>query len=274
MEMKTKTVCIYHADCLDGFASAYIVHSVMPEAEFVPGVYGNDPPDVAGALVYIVDFSYPRDVLLRMAERASRIVILDHHKTAKINLVNLPDNVEVVFDMDKSGARLTWEYFLPNNLVPKWVYQVEDRDLWRFALPGTREVTAALFSYPYDFDVWAEVTRQPYYLLAEAGEHLLRDHDQEVKKLLTHARFMRIGGIEVPVVNTIKKYASDVGSLLSIDKPFAATYFDTGNIREFSLRSSPDGVDVSLVAEMYGGGGHKHASGFRISIAEAQKLEL
>ena len=56
--------------------------------------------------------------------------------------------------------------------------------------------------------------------------------------------------------------------------PFAATYFDTGNIREFSLRSSPDGVDVSLVAEMYGGGGHKHASGFRISIAEAQKLEL
>ena len=34
--------------------------------------------------------------------------------------------------------------------------------------------------------------------------------------------------------------------------------------RVFSLRSTEEGLDVSEIAKQYGGGGHKHASGFRV----------
>ena len=57
-------------------------------------------------------------------------------------------------------------------------------------------------------------------------------------------------------------------------KPFAACYWDTPKGRVFSLRSSDDGADVSEVAKQYGGGGHRNASGFTVSFAQAQAFEL
>jgi nanoRNase/pAp phosphatase (c-di-AMP/oligoRNAs hydrolase) len=32
----------------------------------------------------------------------------------------------------------------------------------------------------------------------------------------------------------------------------------------FSLRSTEEGLDVSEIAKLYGGGGHKHAAGFKV----------
>ena len=40
--------------------------------------------------------------------------------------------------MEKSGARLAWEHFYPNEPLPWPLRHVEDQDLWRFALPATR----------------------------------------------------------------------------------------------------------------------------------------
>src|SRR5688572_16804381 len=147
-----KPLCIYHGNCADGFTSAWVVRKNLPEAEFHAGVYQDAPPDVTDRDVYLVDFSYKRDVLLEMAERARWITILDHHKTAEADLRDLPDNVASVFDMERSGARITWDHFYYIK-PPQTLLHVEDRDLWRFALPRTREIQANIFSYPYDFDV-------------------------------------------------------------------------------------------------------------------------
>lgn len=54
--------------------------------EFVPGVYGQEPPDVAGKDVVLVDFSYKYDVLAELAWRAKSIIVLDHHKSAAEDL--------------------------------------------------------------------------------------------------------------------------------------------------------------------------------------------
>jgi hypothetical protein len=40
----------------------------------------------------------------------------------------------------------------------------------------------------------------------------------------------------------------------------------------FSLRSSANGLDVSEIARSFGGGGHRHAAGFRLSFDEAAAL--
>src|SRR3977135_3523236 len=87
------TLCIYHAFCADGFGAAWVVRRALGvDVEFHPASYGQEPPDVTGRDVIMVDFSYKRPVLEDMAKGAHSILILDHHKTAVEDLAgfNVP----------------------------------------------------------------------------------------------------------------------------------------------------------------------------------------
>ena len=56
-------------------------------------------------------------------------------------------------------------------------------------------------------------------------------------------------------------------------QPFAVCYWDTLQGRVFSLRSTDDGMDVSEIAKQYGGGGHRNAAGFTVSLDRAREFE-
>ena len=263
-----KALCIYHAHCADGFGAATIVHQALgaTAVDFHPGFYNAPPPDVQGRDVWMVDFSYKRPVLVRLAAQARRIVVLDHHRSAAADLVDLPANIETVFNLDKCGAMLAWEYF-HRSPPPPLIQHIQDRDLWRFALPGTREIHAALMSYPADFARWTGFLQDPGALvtLIAEGTALERQRRLDLSTLLPHCqRRMIIGGVTVPVANLPPFLASDAGHLMSQGEPFAACYLDGPEGRRFSLRSSADGLDVARIAEQYGGGGHPHAAGFTV----------
>lgn len=295
-----ETVCIYHGNCADGFTAAWAVWKRFGDAiEYYPGVHGEQPPEVSGKRVIIVDFSYSEATLREMARIARSIVILDHHKTAAEALDWMPKAVirEGVdpwlhhtgfdgnflelqghpacvawFDMEKSGARLTWEFFHPNTDVPRLVEHVEDRDLWRFQLSGTREIQAAVFSFEYTFENWDHLATQcngyGWDELYQQGAAIERKHAKDVRELLAVTkREMVIGGYAVPVANLPYTMASDGAGEMAQGEPFAATYYDAPGGRFFSLRSrGEDGMDVSVIAKNYGGDGHKNAAGFRTAI--------
>lgn len=287
----SKVLCIYHANCADGFGAAWVVRRALDDVEFHPGVYGEDPPDVTGRDVLMVDFSYKRPVIEAMAKAAHSILILDHHKTAAADLNGfnrappwgvwraaneggqLSQNVRVValFDMERSGAGLTWDYFNPGKPRPALIDHIEDRDLWRFNLPRTREIQAAIFSYPYDFGIWddliARCDRQhDGWDLAIEGEAIERKHHKDIAELLkVGQRRMIIAGHDVPVCNLPYTLSSDAGHAMGRGEKFAACYMDTPAGRVFSLRSAPDGIDVSDIAKLFGGGGHKNAAGFTVA---------
>ncbi len=270
------TICIYHGNCADGFGAAWVVKKALGDSvSFHHGVYQNGPPDVTDQDVLLVDFSYKRPVLLEMAEKAKSILILDHHKTAAADLVDLPSNVRTVFDMERSGARITWDNFFPNDPPPPLLLHIEDRDLWRFKLPWTREIQANVFSYPYDFDVWERLMKEPIEALAKEGYAIERKHFKDIAELLgVCTRRMVIGGYNVPIANLPYTLTSDAGHSLLKGEPFAGCYWDTPQGRVFSLRSTDEGVDVSEIAKQYGGGGHRNASGFRMDYAAAQAFEV
>lgn len=269
------SMCIYHGNCADGFGAAWVVRKALGDIEFHPGKYQEAPPDVAGKDVVLVDFSYQRPALLEMAEKANSILILDHHKTAAEDLVDLPANVTCKFDMSRSGAMLTWDHFFPNEAPPTLLLHIEDRDLWRFALQNTRQIQANLFSYPYDFQVWDELMAADVSALVAEGNAIERKHFKDLRELLgVTTRDMVIGGHRVPVANLPYTMSSDAGHEMAKGRPFAACYWDTPEGRVFSLRSSADGVDVSEVAKQYGGGGHRNASGFKVSFAAAAAFEV
>ncbi len=271
-------ICIHHAPCADGFTAAWAIRSRWPDIEFHPGVYGEAPPDVRDKNVLIVDFSYKRPVLVEMGKTARSITVLDHHKSAQADLEGFPNigfgdpgdgNIQTYFNMDKSGARLAWEYAQPNREAPMLVKYVEDRDLWKFTIPGTREVAAEIFSHPYDFAEWDALaakleTDDGRRSVIEAGEAIERKHHKDCAELLAiSTREMLIGGFRVPVANIPYTMSSDAANTLAEGHPFGACYYDNSDgKRVFSLRSKPEGEDVSLVAVGYGGGGHARAAGF------------
>jgi oligoribonuclease NrnB/cAMP/cGMP phosphodiesterase (DHH superfamily) len=269
------SMCIYHGNCADGFGAAWTVRKALGEIEFYAGKYQEPPPDVTGKDVVMVDFSYKRPVLLEMAAKANSILILDHHKSAAEDLIDLPANVQTVFDMDRSGARIAWDHFFPDLPPPILLLHIEDRDLWRFALQNTREVQANVFSHPYDFQVWDELMQTPPEKLIADGLAIERKHFKDVNELLgVVVRDMNIGGHRVPVANLPYTMTSDAGHQMAIGKPFAACYWDTPTGRVFSLRSVDGGEDVSVIAAIYGGGGHRNAAGFQVSFDVAADFEV
>lgn len=313
-----KPICIYHGNCADGFGAAWAVRQALGDIEFHPGVYQSPPPDVTGRVVVMVDFSYKRDVLLEMARNAYGVLVLDHHKSAvedlkadsnyivdmgeytgRLSWQRFMDNVMqdrcegapygrvyTIFDQNKSGAGLAWDFFHDDAPRPALLNRIEDRDLWRFHFPDTRAVQAAVFSYPYDFDTWDLLFKADLSVLRTEGEAIERKHHKDIAELVkAFRREMCIGGHWVPVANLPYTLTSDAGHLMCepyaspnlqgdmVTPPFAACYWDTPDGRVFSLRSRDEGMDVSEVAKQYGGGGHRNASGFRVTFEKAREFE-
>jgi oligoribonuclease NrnB/cAMP/cGMP phosphodiesterase (DHH superfamily) len=269
------TVCIYHHNCADGFSAAWVVRRALGElVQFVPGVYQTMPPfeAVVDKDVIFVDFSYKRPMMEQIVERAKSVTVLDHHKTAEEDLRDLK-GAKVTFDMNRSGATITWGHFFPNDPMPRLLAHIEDRDLWRFKLPGTREIQAAVFSYEYKFEIWDNMMQADTMNLFAQGVAIERKHHKDIAELVTAGKHrMKLLDYDVPAVNLPYIFSSDAGHLMAQGEPFAVCYWDTPEGRVFSLRSTDEGIDVSVVAKAYGGGGHRNAAGFRVPFLRAAEL--
>lgn len=257
-----KTLILYHANCLDGFGAAYAAWRKFGDsADYLPVNYGNPPPDVSGKEVYILDFSYPREVLIQMHANAESLLVLDHHRTAQANLEGLDF---AVFDMERSGCVMAWEYFFPCAPVPLMLLLIQDRDLWRFERLATKAFCEALRGLvAMDFEAWDDALHQCK-SLTQQGEALLQVFDADIQALLPRQHPWNHDGITGLAVNALPKYASELGNKLAqASGTFGLVYSYDGASKQwhYSLRSIGD-FDVSEIAKVFGGGGHKNAAGF------------
>lgn len=274
----SNTLVIYHGNCADGFTSAWVVSKIHPDAEFYAGFYQNPPPDVTGKVVYIVDFSYKRPVMEEIVSKALKVIHIDHHDTAIKDMAGFEaPNFETYYSPEntESGAMLAWKYFYPNIEVPAFIKHIDDRDRWQFKLPGTREIQANVFSYDYTFENWDMLFNQDLDEQIREGTAIERKMAKDIRELMgVVVRRMVIAGHNVPVANIPYQFGSDMCHALAKNEPFAAYYYDKPSGREFGLRSVEGGIHVGNIATLYGGGGHEHASGFRLSYEEAEKFEI
>lgn len=275
----SNAVVLYHDSCADGFTAAYVCWRELGDsAKYIPVQYGQPLPDIGDASdIYIVDFSYPKDVLIELASRESvfKVVVLDHHKTAQAALAdtdNAVPGLHVVFDMDRSGAMLAWDYWRGGFPAPQLVQYVQDRDLWQWKLADSREISAAISIELKTFEIWSLLSTQMELasglrFMRDRGAAILQAQQTYVSGLASKACFVEIAGHFVPAVNSLL-FQSEIGEELCKQHPesaFGAIWFCQKLGEEtWSLRSR-NGFDVSAVAKHYGGGGHAAAAGFRVS---------
>jgi len=255
---------LYHAECLDGFGAAWAVWKRFPAAQFIPVKHGCPPPSgLAGRHILIVDFSYARATLEAIAAESASLLVLDHHITAEKALAGLPFTY---FDQTKSGAVLAWEWAHQTD-APWLPRYIQDKDLWQWALPLSREINAALNSYPFDFKLWDGLQQQA---LEAEGTAILRYENETVAKIVAHAVLFPFQGETVPVVQSAV-LTSQIGERLGREYPasrFCVIWHDKDGRRYYSLRSRADGADVAAIATTFGGGGHTHAAGFSVPLAD------
>lgn len=256
---------IYHANCNDGFGAAWCAwRKFNVLAQYRPMHYGGTPPDVTGQHVYILDFSFPLAAMRDLQKQAASLLVIDHHKTAREDLAPLVAEGLAEFDMARSGATMAWRYFFPNAPRPWFLDYIEDRDLWRHALPRTRELNAVINLWPHDFTFWdAMYEANDMESAIEDGAAICRYIDYYVKSVSSQARLIDFAGYRnVPCVNAPGVAISELLHELARGSTFALGWFQRGDGKyQYSLRSVGD-FDVSEVARQFGGGGHRNAAGF------------
>lgn len=266
--------CIYHNDA-DGCAAAAVIQMAFQseKIDFIPAQYEDDSPDCTGEKVIIVDFSYPLEILDKIKKQAVSLRLYDHHASASEMLMSVD---YATFDINKSGATLVWSAFFPHIPTPLFLQYIEDRDLWKFRLPDSKEHSVGLQSYPLNVDDYAgyiedESSVQKF---KNDGKVILRYQEIQIEKVLSQpVAFCEMAGHIVPCVNHTDSFTlSEVLHRLSDGHPFSAGYFDIGQKRVYSLRSMEGGIDVKSVAMKYGGGGHKHAAGFSVKTGEMKMI--
>lgn len=286
-----KTVVMYHSKCFDGtMAAAGALHAIhkgtlakdtkmiyisYPQATFDKFFGGNGHYIKAyGAEKYIfVDFCPPEDVVVELVRRGHQVVILDHHKTAEANVGHLKDleGVEIIFDSSRSGASISWQYFA--DWIPSLVKYVEDRDLWKWQLPQTKEVIAWL-------SATAETNNPESYLEAcesfhhdevtpmQVGAYLVKEMNCRVEEMASRFRYAEIEGFGRGAFVNAPVYQSEVCEYIyeRYPVPFVIAYAVTKegqvSVSARSKKGAAHAVDVAAMAEnLFGGGGHHNAAG-------------
>jgi oligoribonuclease NrnB/cAMP/cGMP phosphodiesterase (DHH superfamily) len=276
---------VYHNACPDGFTAAYIAKLKYPQAKLLARDHGLEPPyeEVTGKDVLVVDFSWrTREQNDKLASLAKSFKILDHHKTAEAVLAGAD---YAVFDMNRSGAGLAWDYLFGQDggnfnawdwRRPWWVDYVEDRDLWTHRLPETDSVNAYIMTTAYDLESWKAMTQVNFNEAVEKGKAIRLEIDKYIREVVKQ---VQVGNLNVAnkkysvgVVNVPYLHTSDIGNVLAHRYDIGMGWFERGDsLMQFSLRSIGD-IDVSEVAKIFNGGGHKNAAGFQLPIPEGRRI--
>lgn len=267
---------VYHGSCPDGFAAALAAWRYFQGHSTFLGLDHGDVksvdqlPSLGGRAVYILDFSFDAELLSAVAQRAAKLVLLDHHQSAAQKLKNFSCSCGVVhFDLNKSGSYLAWEFFFPGTEPPDLVRFVQDRDLWLWRDAQSPAYLAALDMEPFEFVRWDQIARMSAAQqlgFIERGQALAAQFEKIAARIAEAAQVVVFNGVTGLMANAPGMFHSLVGHMLAERSGSFAllwTIDDQGWVK-CGLRSVAP-FDCIALAESMGGGGHPQACGFRMS---------
>lgn len=289
-------VVVYHKNCQDGEAAALCAWRILGDDNvYYYTMQYSDKIDIDKFLnknVLLLDFSWSKSDLENVRSVANKVMILDHHKTA---MEELGDIHGCFFDMDESGASLSWRYF-DDGLMPLFIQFIKDRDIWAWKYRKSSEpMYYGLKNICYNsfrfLDRFIENEDMLDNLII-SGIRVMDRQKEWIKEITKEAKLctMKVGNSKYKVVQLKlekPKFVSEIGEYLynTIDVDFVVIWFldkNSGtngtngtNYNVFkwyygtqkyimSFRTNKEDVDVSKIAVYFGGGGHQKAAGAKV----------
>ena len=105
-------VVMYHGNCPDGFCSAWAAWKKFGDsADYLPLFRYAEFLTIKNKEVYMLDYcpNNPDDLKNLLADN-KKVVVIDHHISEAESIKSVPEHV---FDVNHSGAFLSWQYFHP-----------------------------------------------------------------------------------------------------------------------------------------------------------------
>lgn len=278
-----KVVVIYHKDCIDGTTAAAVVLRRFPEAKLFPLSHDPSVDDLEKVLaiidsdtdIYTVDCGIGVQEIL---SRGFKVMTIDHHVGVKDSLdllVKENTNFTYLFDNEKSGASLAWQYFFPDEELPEMIKLVEDSDLWKGQFgEDTKNVNNYLWLFINEPDKILQILEGDLNEVKKQGKVISIYAEKEIMKLVEiPAISLKIGEHIFPAYN-ITNHESACGNILSEKNNQTAVMFTIkGDVVKFSFRSKA-GQNLSALdlAKILGGNGHVLAAGARVPLSEFMQM--
>lgn len=292
--------CFHHND-LDGRCAGYWVNKWAyrddPYGE-EPELFEIDYKDTfpmdkirKNELVYIVDFSILPEQMTELLQITNNVVWIDHHESAIKRYKDFDTSqIRGIQKVGVAGCVLTYIYLFeltdrgrPGKQkkfedamitkVPMFTRLIGDRDIWAWVFEErTAKFCAGMLVYDTDptSEIWEDAMKDTKPIEATGEVVLAYQHVHNQEMLKAYAFETEFEGhkcIACNVGRVSSQFFSDLANKYDIMMPFV---FD-GNVFTVSLYTVK-GIDVSEIAEKYGGGGHKQAAGFNCKELPFKKI--
>lgn len=276
---KPRTIVIYHRADFDGIFCREIAKKFLPDAELIgwdysdPTPAGIEPEDT----LYILDLSV-HDLMAH-----PNLIWIDHHKSA---IDKYPATIPGVRIDGVAACRLTWQWFQNQAGRPKGDYVdcvVEEPfavrlagqyDVWDKRDPNAELFQHGLRSCDLTDLMWQGMLGENSFLqeeivngLLEGGKVLQFAKDKENASIIKAYGFtVRWHHLTFLVVNHARfnSLLFTAGLKPEHDACLGFNWDGQKNHWRFSLYHAPgkEHHDLSEIAKIYGGGGHRGAAGF------------
>ncbi|PIR43949.1 hypothetical protein COV23_02515 [Candidatus Wolfebacteria bacterium CG10_big_fil_rev_8_21_14_0_10_31_9] len=259
-----KNIIVIHHNDEDGFGGAWVAWKKFKnKADYIAVDFPVPFFDIKNKEIYLIDVCYKKLEMEKLLKNNKKVIAIDHHVSGK---EDIKISTDYRYRINNSASVLAWEYFFSNKPIPKLLHYIEDTDLWKFKHKFTKEIIASLDTYKYDFKIWDKIsidlenskTAKKY---IEDGTAIIKYQNSLIKKMVDNGVEVTIDGkralsVNSPILN------SEIGAYIWDNKGvIGLIWYSRNGLVRVSLRSK-EGVDVEKIAEKFGGGGHKRASGF------------
>jgi len=273
------TLCLHHNDA-DGRACGAIVRRALgKEVVLYEMDYGESLPldlVLVADHILIVDFSLPKDEMEQLAIY-HQFTWIDHHKSALDEMDGAAESWAGIRDTSEAACVLTWRYFFSDQPTPRAITLIGDRDIWRWAEADTGAFNEGLYQHytrPLNDELWVPLLDDDPEILSsiiKMGGTLREARLREIRRTAARYGFgAEFEGYRTLVVNN--RGSGDLGAQIrTLGYQMGYCYVDKtseGQLMTFVTLYS-DEVDVSKIAQKFGGGGHAGAAGFHFPRADS-----
>lgn len=263
---------IYHDQDVDGFTCGAIMKMAYPDIELIGWDYkynANDLIDKIKSLgegsVIMADVTLKKDKMQELASVCD-LHLVDHHVTAYNDLKNC--KFKYTYNSQLAACEILWGELFPNKLMPEFIRLAGKYDTWRKDKEWFTKTLPVHYFAKSEMSIehMIKLIKGGINTVLKTGRLIFNSHLENMKFSLNKVGIKKLDGYDVAVIKSamsISVFADLVWEKFPSVKALIQWSVNPDGSVGYSMRSPANGLHCGEFAKKHGGGGHRHAAGFR-----------